>query len=841
MARSKFYEQIHTAREEREVDAVYAIGLNTYFKDIPITHPFKCDSYVDTVTEKGKNLRLLVEYKYNENFNTKTGISKVLAQVVFYLKRFELEGKPLPNVVLVGDINECFVLQTNELQSYLDFEGIDWDKAPSEAHALFPQLVVALAKDDKINPFVYDIDENFSFKNVADNIIDQADNVQRFVRVTEHNIAVIYDHFCNRVVRDQKKILPNELVSIFIGTILDADNYYQHPRNANRLVTPNGNVDLNGSAFTAFISVFEREYTPDERRKFAEISDRLVEETKRRRSGEFYTPTPFVDYAHCMLAEELGEDWRDRYVVWDCCWGTGNLTRDYRFKELYASTLEPSELAIGEPYNREAQKFVFDFLNDEISDTLGLHVPEGLYDALTNDKPILFFINPPYATACNMDRSSKGNGATESVVYKDMLREKLGNASNNLYAQFLFRICRIIEYYKLTNCFLGLFSPTIFMCGGGFSKFRKHFLDRFCYKNAIQFQASYFSDVANNWGIAFSIWKNGNTKNKTSFNTTLVEIKDGIAIPAHEKVIYNVDNVLTAKEWIKQPIKGIAVIDRPKMTSGVNVKFGKNSNTKIAEDALGCLYNVGNNVYKNDTDVALFSSCDSSNANGLSVMQENFVRIATDYSARRLISRNWINWADEYIAPNENHCLWREFVGDSLVYMLFDAKSNQSSLRKVEYKGKTWDIFNEFFFMSREEIMQLAETNKLYDTYEEVRTDKERFVYQLLELANGNGNASFEASLPEQTRNALPETLSADALAVLEKAREITRKTFPFRQLFHDEHPEYQILNWDCGWYQIKALAKEYAKSEMAEFDTLYKLLANKMRPMVYEIGFLKY
>ena len=317
MARSKFYEQIHTAREEREVDAVYTIGLNTYFKDVPITHPFKCDSYVDTVTEKGKNLRLLVEYKYNENFNTKTGISKVLAQVVFYLKRFELEGKPLPNVVLVGDINECFVLQTNELQSYLDFEGIDWDKAPSEAHALFPQLVVALAKDDKINPFVYDIDENFSFKNVADNIIDQADNVQRFVRVTEHNIAVIYDHFCNRVVRDQKKILPNELVSIFIGTILDADNYYQHPRNANRLVTPNGNVDLNGSAFAAFISVFEREYTPDERRKFAEISDRLVEETKRRRSGEFYTPTPFVDYAHCMLAEELGEDWRDRYVVWD--------------------------------------------------------------------------------------------------------------------------------------------------------------------------------------------------------------------------------------------------------------------------------------------------------------------------------------------------------------------------------------------------------------------------------------------------------------------------------------------------------------------------------------------
>jgi len=27
-----------------------------------------------------------------------------------------------------------------------------------------------------------------------------------------------------------------------------------------------------------------------------------------------------------------------------------------------------------------------------------------------------------------------------------------------------------------------------------------------------------------------------------------------------------------------------------------------------------------------------------------------------------------------------------------------------------------------------------------------------------------------------------------------------------FRALFDQEHPEYQILNWDCGWYQIKGL-----------------------------------
>ena len=40
--------------------------------------------------------------------------------------------------------------------------------------------------------------------------------------------------------------------------------------------------------------------------------------------------------------------------------------------------------------------------------------------------------------------------------------------------------------------------------------------------------------------------------------------------------------------------------------------------------------------------------------------------------------------------------------------------------------------------------------------------------------------------------------------------------------------------------YQIKALCKEYAKSDYEEFVKLFKELENKMRPMVYTLGFLK-
>ena len=116
-----------------------------------------------------------------------------------------------------------------------------------------------------------------------------------------------------------------------------------------------------------------------------------------------------------------GEDWKEQFVVWDNCWGTGNLTRDYHFGELYCSTLFQSELDMGVNYNPEATKFQFDFLNDYIPSPDDIvqyqsKIPQGLYEALKQDKPIVFFLNPPYATSRSNVRTKK---ALENPLYKD--------------------------------------------------------------------------------------------------------------------------------------------------------------------------------------------------------------------------------------------------------------------------------------------------------------------------------------------------------------------------------------------------------------------------------------
>ena len=812
MAKSKFYEQIKSSLIEREVEDVYNKGINLYFPEVAITHPFACDGLIETKTNNHKILKLIIEYKLDELLKSSVGRAKVLVQVLYYMKKFEQNGLVLPNVCMVGDINECFVLHTNPLLSYLD-ENVDWTIAPSEAHKYNGDLVMKIASNDEINPFVFEIDDEFSFKDVAEKIINLADNIHRYVRVTEHNIANIFDYFTKNVIKDSKKIAPNDLVAIFMGVITDKDNYYKHPTKANTLITPNKEIHIDGKGFNSFFSYFDRTYTPQEKNKFAEISDRLVEDTKRRNTGEFYTPTLFVDYAHDMLSKKFGEDWKEKYVVWDNCCGTKNLTRDYYFKELYCSTLENAELEISSRYNKEATAFQFDFLNDSLD-----KLPVGLKNALENNKPIIFFLNPPYATACNHNgKGSKGQGTTNSITYNSMIEVGYGNASNNLYAQFLYRIMQIKKEYNLTNLHICIFCPTLFLCGGGYKKFRKDYLKTFEFGSAVQFKASEFADVADSWGISFSIWNCGETADKTIFNYILIENIDGEIKEIGEKKIYNTDESKIVADWVKAKSKD-KTIEVPTLSNAITIKEGKSSNTKLYPNALGCYYKVGNSVQTNQQYVALYSSADSSNANGISILSENFGRVMCAFASRKLIDCNWVNSKDEYLAPNENHPSYKEFENDSIIYSLFHSASNQSSLRDVEYKGKKWDIKNEFFFMGKEEIMNLANDNYNDFCYEDCRKSSERYVYNYLKGIE----------------------LSKEASDVLEKAKDIVRKTFKYRSIFNEEHPEYQINNWDCGWYQIKAVAKEYLAEDYKEFTELYKKLSDKMRPMVYELGFLK-
>lgn len=795
--------------KERQVEQAYNAMLIDAFPGIQISNPYKCDGYFETEIG-GKKTGVIMEYKYNLDFSSKTVRSGVLAQVMFYLKRFERDGRPFPSVVLIGDVNECFVIHSNHLLKFLDIEGVDWSVAPSSASSQ-TELVLALASDENRNAFVYDIVDGFDFSNVVKQIEDCAANVVRLIHITEHNVDAVFKLFCDKVVKSSMS--PNDLVGLFLGCIVDSANNYLHPKKKGVLVTPHGEVKVNHGNFLALISHFDTEnVSPVEKKRLSEICDRLIEDTTRRKKGEFYTPTAFVDYAHARIEKVLGENWKDEYVVWDCCCGTKNLTRDYRFKELYCSTLEKSELDISEKYNPEAVSFQFDFLNDDFE-----KLPDGLKEAFRNKKKILFLMNPPYGTGCNWNETSK-QGMNSTKIRELMHKEGQGAGAENLQHQFLFRICKLVEKFELSESVIALFSNPIYITGGKQKEFLKFYCDRYEFKDGVMFCANHFSDTSDAWGITFNVWTQGKTSDIHNFKHDLIDIdENGEVVKVGEKDLYNVWDSELMSGWVKKDIKGIKTHDAVQLSSAIKVK-DKGRGSWI-DGGLGYYTSVANNVCSNGTNTFILSSC-ASMGNGSTILPINFTKVCCAFTARKLVENTWINHFDEYLAPDTTNSNFHQFEMDSVIYSLFNSKSQQSSLRQIDYKGKKWDIKNEFFWMSKSDIENLANDNNNDDAYNDARMSEDRFVYKFI-----------QSHLNE---------FSPEAKVVLDKATELVRKSFKYRFLFDQDHPEFQVNTWDAGFYQLKQIWKTYMKAEFDEFKSLYKKLSEKLLPQVYNLGFLR-
>lgn len=810
----KPFDRMKSCKIEREVEDIYNEGISFYFSGVDIKHPFECDGFLSTNIGRGNVLKMIIEYKYNEDMKQKSAIAKVLVQVVFYLKRFEDAGMELPNVVMVGDINECFVMHSNDLLKYLDWD-VNWKIAPSEAYKKCPEMVLGIAEDESINPYVFWIDESFDFKDVIEKIHNLCENVKRYVRITEHNIASIFEYFCDRVLLKKDALTANELVTVFIGLITNDEAYYLHPKKKNTLITPNGNIPFNSDSFVSFFDQYAREYTPQERMNFTAIADRLLEDTTRRRQGAFFTPTKFVDFAHRMIEKELGENWRDDYVVYDCCCGSLNLTRDYRFKELYCSTLDKGELELGSRYNPEATKWQMDFLNDgdECFD-------KGLISAFEQNKPIVFFINPPYGTAGVMGNTGTSRKGMSNTAIRDEMNKNKFGGSENLQHQFMYRITKLVQKYNLTNAYFAMFSKPIWLSGSKQGKFLKNFSSQWECKDAYLFQASHFADVSGAWGISLTLWKSDNQATPiTEYNMKLIDILDdgSIDVVGHH-ILYNASLLKGANDWCDINIPKTVIY--PNLTSGLNVDSTKRFN-KAIPDQYGQLVMSDPKVVGNQTGVFMLSSTNA-NAHSKCISISNFTRCTALFTVRKLIEGNWINDKDEYLAPNENHPDYKRFEADSIVYSLFHNSSNQTSMRQITYKGKTYDIPNEFFWMSKDIMMDLANEHHDDFMFNDARTSKERYVFTLLQK-------------PE-----VQQHLSETAKQLLSMATEMTVKSMKYRTLFESDHPDYHIHTWDAGYYQLKNLWKEYLPEDFKRFRDMFKQFGNELRPMVYSLGFLR-
>lgn len=590
----------------------------------------------------------------------------------------------------------------------------------------------------------------------------------------------------------------------------------------------------NQKAHKEFWNLFERPPKEEYWNYIIDRRDLLVPSDIRERKGAFFTPQIWVSKAQSYLAKALGENYQSEYYIWDCAAGTGNLLANLTESHgLYASTLDKADVDIIKELARKKTLnllpkhiFKFDFLNDKFFDTIcekhqkeGLNfadkkcekcqkskVPKSLQEILkdeTKRKKLIIFINPPYAeagttaqttgTGKNKDRVSKDN--TTYIKYK----EKMGKASNELFAQFFFRI-----YKEIPHCKLASFSTLKYVNSSNFIKFRKTFKAKFL-KGFIA-PAYTFDNVKGNFPIGFLVWDLA--QSQIIKNITLDIFNDSGA-GLGKKKFYTMQNTTTnIGKWI----------------AGYRIK---NPPLHLA------MLNSGRVDFQNQK-LVYIKHYVGDESHALTLTLTNLIPCAVFFAVRHCIKATWINDRDQFLAPNKKWEKDEEFQNDCLIFMLFHGQNKITSKEGI----------NHFIPFSEKEL-DAAEAFESHFMLE--------FIQGKIKISNKKkkGQQEFDFQSDELEDTFIPTKplkFSEEAKAVLETAKELFKH-------YHEQAKDKENYNPNAALYDIKAhfqgfndkgkmnppqKAKDEAyKEKLGELNYALKNLAKKIEVKVYEYEFL--
>jgi hypothetical protein len=453
---------------------------------------------------KRRNIFMFNEFKRDKNFlNNREDLINVLVQATYGLKKLILNHRVV-NVVFIADKDEFFVINPNDLKQYFDLD-IDWSHAPSQAHNLKNELYYKLMNNAQINPQIFKLtDENF--ETAIELITKVAQNGYLKIKITPDNFSRALGFFKD-LLPNNYKIETNVLANLFTQIIVNPlDNEIAGSKQLKKISTkmfPGVGVPIKSrESWERFWMMYERNYTASEKKELTENLDRIIEEETRRKQGEFFTPKKWVEKAHQYVSEVFGSDWKEQYYVWDCCWGTGNLTKEEKFSKLFVTTLHNADIITAKEshYNDNAiVREVFDFLKHPDN-----YIPKEIQKVIEEGKEIIFLINPPYATS-NVagNNSDDKSGTSQTEINKKMKEEGIwGKSVQQLYTQFIYRILRM-----KTKTHLCIFSKPTFLTGDSFESFRNEFLKHYEFKKGFVMNSNEFADVES-WPLTFSIFEN---------------------------------------------------------------------------------------------------------------------------------------------------------------------------------------------------------------------------------------------------------------------------------------------------------------------------------------------
>jgi hypothetical protein len=741
----------------------------------------------------------------------------MFAQLMFYIRAAKKRGEPIPAFLAVIDRDKAAIMPTEKALPLLDDKSIVWPKSGSGAGK---ELGTKIAPYLQTHIVEYEIvhDEAAFVKAVKDAI-----KQRRIIRtpITPDNLRQVFDRWVAMIGEELGVKAQADYAVLFFADIMHDGTHeaMKQPAGARMLMTAAGPTFFldgetyelaNDRGYRNFWAIYHRPPEQKHRHYLLERRDSLLPVDEQKFKGAYYTPLHIVDKAYDQLRATLGENWQDRYLVWDMCAGVGNLEAKHsNLRNVFMSTLDQADVTImkSNPAFAGAEIFQYDYLNDDITDfgdvdySLSNKLPIALRQAITDTremkkgaKPILVLINPPYAeSGSGIGRGDTNKIGIEKTRINAWMRElNVGYASKELFAQFLMRI-----RHELPRSTLAMFSTLKYVNSPNFEAFRHVWKAKSLDGFVVHSRA--FDGLDGDFPIGFLVWDTGKALPVANVSVAVVDRlgnfigdKQYVARPAHALL-----NLWMGKT---RPTGG------PALPLSNALKISKNPRPKRQyPGSIGYLYASNNDLQHAAIETLITSSIyTGGNGGGVYLTEQNLWQAAVVFSVRRLIKPTWLNDRDQFLQPSMP--LTDEFQSDCLVWMLFNGSNLTAGADGLRWNDRDWSLVNHFIPFTEAQV---------------------------------GAKGRFESNF--MVRYMAGMAFSSEAQEVLNEGRKIWAR-FHATSFPRKIRDEYKLGRPDAGWYQIRRALEAYGNTELTNlepFKAAYAVLSAKLRPKVYDLGFL--
>ncbi len=797
------------------------------------------DTYIKALHLKGVQRNLIdiqtKEVWFEAKLGSKVSLYAMFTQLLFYINRALKDGEQIPPFLCVVDSAKAAIMKTEVALPLLQNKDIKikWGKSASD---------VTTDALDAVSQYIGTHFVSFNIETHEEEFISTLQNAIKNgeiirTQITPDNLKQVFDKWVEKVGKEIVDAKLEDYAVLFFADIMSDGETSTHDNLPAELLHK-GNKPIflfNGQTYPLasiegyrqFWAIYHRPPKQEYRSYLLERRDSLIPVNEQKFKGAFYTPLHVVDKAYDLLEKTLGANWQKDYYVWDMCCGVGNLEAKHsNHRHLFMSTLDQEDVDIMRAAKIcvAAERFQYDYLNDDITDDgeidykLTSKIPESLQkviaDANEGKKKLLVLINPPYAEATNANNTAIGTGAKNksgvaNTKWNKVGMDKYGKASNELFTQFVARIAK-----EIPSAILAMFSKLKYINAPNFETFRNEWSAK--YLDGFVVHSKSFEGLKGDFPIGFLIWKTINDKAKTGMQSrnSNEALSKKLEIPclAYDrkanlfgaKIFFplNEDNYLS--KWINRPKANNK--ETIPLSNAVTPISGKAYLKYFSDNALGYLCSKGNDM-QNAPGFTLLVSSVYANGHGLYVTEENLWQASIVFTVRKIIDHTWLNDRDQFLQPNCE--LSEEFKNDCLVWMLFNGSNLTASANNLEWNNQKWSIVNHFIPFTEEQV---------------------------------GASDKFESDF--MVRYMEDKSFSGEAKAVLDEGLKIWQAFFKqdFNRKIRDA---YKLNRQDVGWYQIRMALKAQNESgalpkNFSPFEAAYKALTEKLRPKIYEHGFLK-